>query len=163
MPSQCLEHGVDSVKCGVPSSCLWSLVSGSVFCPGSLGGKILVFPTGAHGSEIGETKCSSNNPLMLWPWAISWVTWASSTAKWETWTWWPQCPFCGNTSWSLEDAGQDWKKAGCQEYFMRENAKSWLCEIKQNNVGGGLLIIAKYLKAGCQKESILLGLSTVVS
>ena len=29
-----------------------SLVSGSFFCSGSLGGKILVFPTGAHGSEI---------------------------------------------------------------------------------------------------------------
>ena len=84
-----------------------------------------------------QGQCSSNNPLMLWPWAISRVTWASSTEKWETWTWWLKCPFWDDTSWSLEDAGQDWKKEGCQEYFMRKNAKSWLCEIKQNDVGGG--------------------------
>lgn len=74
-----------------------------------------------------------------------------------------KCLFGDDNSWFLEGAGQGWKKEGCQEYFMRKNAK--LCFVRYSKMisEGGLLIIAKYLKAGCQKEGILLGLSTVVS
>ena len=134
-PVQCLQHGVDSASIGffLPVSGLWFL--------------LLLWFIGWEDSRLPhwgswirniQGQCSSNNPLMLWPWAISRVTWASSTEKWETWTWWLKCPFWDDTSWSLEDAGQDWKEEGCQEYFMRKNAKSWLCEIKQNDVGGGV-------------------------